>query len=183
MGTLGIYSFQARQQGIRCWISWGRQALSWDNLIITSLSVFFKSFFSEDQASCLVEVDEIQLDMKMKVHDGEVIEVGRDVPLGANPANPALYRNFRLVLKEVIWKSQSHSTKLSTTCICWEFRHQLAPLALVRNLATGCRHMHCHIAWVGISLLASSVSINFVFSSIRVKSARSSSWSSTRVFN
>ena len=35
--------------------------------------------------------------MKMKVHDGEVIEVGRDVPLGANPANPALYRNFRLV--------------------------------------------------------------------------------------
>ena len=61
------------------------------------MSVFFKSFFSEDQASCLVEVDEIQLDMKMKVHDGEVIEVGRDVPLGANPANPALYRNFRLV--------------------------------------------------------------------------------------
>ena len=48
-------------------------------LIITSLSVFFKSFFSEDQASCLVEVDEIQLDMKMKVHDGEVIEVGRDL--------------------------------------------------------------------------------------------------------
>ena len=97
MGTLGIYSFQARLQCIKCWISWGRQALSWDNLIITSLSVFFKSFFSEDQASCLVEVDEIQLDMKMKVHDGEVIEVGRDVPLGANPANPALYRNFRLV--------------------------------------------------------------------------------------
>ena len=104
MGTLGIYSFQARQQCIRCWISWGRQALSWDNLIITSLSVFFKSFFSEDQASCLVEVDEIQLDMKMKVHDGEVGEVRRDVPLGANPTNPALYRNFRLVLKEVIWK-------------------------------------------------------------------------------
>ena len=58
------------------------------------MSVFFKSFFSEDQASCLVEVDEIQLDMKMKVHDGEVIEVGRDVPLGANPANPALYRRL-----------------------------------------------------------------------------------------
>ena len=69
---------------------------------MTSLSVFFKSFFSEDQASCLVEVDEVQLDMK--VHDGEVGEVRRDVPLGANPTNPALYRNFRLVLKEVIWK-------------------------------------------------------------------------------
>ena len=106
-----------------------------------------------------------------------------DVPLGAILTNPALYRNFRLVLNEVIWKSQSLSSKLSTTYICWEFRHQLAPLALVRNLATGWRHMHCHIAWVGISLLASSVSINFVFSSIRVKSARSSSWSSTRVIN
>ena len=62
---------------------------------MTSLSVFFKSFFSEDQASCLVEVDEVQLDMK--IHDGEVGEVRRDVPLGANPTNPALYRNFRLV--------------------------------------------------------------------------------------
>ena len=40
----------------------------------------------------------------MKFHDGEVGEVRRDVPLGANPTNPALYRNFRLVLKEVIWK-------------------------------------------------------------------------------
>ena len=117
MGTLGIYSFQARQQCIRCWISWGRQALSWDNLIITSLSVFFKSFFSEDQASCLVEVDEIQLDMKMKVHDGEVIEVGRDVPLGANPTNPALYRNFRLVLKEVIWKRWWCRSSVSINCV------------------------------------------------------------------
>ena len=66
MGTLGIYSFQARQQCIRCWTSWGRRALSWDNLIITLLPVFFKSFFSEDQASCLVGVDEVQLDMKDK---------------------------------------------------------------------------------------------------------------------
>ena len=40
----------------------------------------------------------------MKFHDGEVGEVRRDVPLGANTTNPALYRNFRLVLKEVIWK-------------------------------------------------------------------------------
>ena len=56
------------------------------------LPVFFKSFFSEDQASCLVGVDEVQLDMK--VHDGEVGEVRRDVPLGANPTNPALYRRL-----------------------------------------------------------------------------------------
>ena len=111
----------------------------------TTLSVLFKSFLSEDQASCHVGVDEVQLDVK--VHDGEGGEVRRDVPLGANPTNPALYRNFILVLKEVIWKSQSHSSKLSTTCICWEFRHQFAPLALVRNLATRWRHMHCHIAW------------------------------------
>ena len=102
MGTLGINSYQARQQCIRCWTSWGRRALSWDNLIITLLPVFFKSFFSEDQASCLVGVDEVQLDVK--VHDGEDGEVRKDVPLGANSTNPALYRNFKLVLKEVICK-------------------------------------------------------------------------------
>ena len=65
------------------------------------MSVFFKSFFSEDQGD-LVGFDEVQLDMK--VHDGEVGEVRRDVPLGVNPTNPALYRNFRLALKEVFWK-------------------------------------------------------------------------------
>ena len=31
----------------------------------------------------------------------DVGEVRRDVPLGANPTDPALYRNFRLVLKGV----------------------------------------------------------------------------------
>ena len=77
-----------------------------------------------------------------------------------------------------------------TTCICWKFSHQVAPLALVRNLATRWRHMHCHIAWD--FLIGSSVSINCVFSSIKVISARCSTlvinWGhqqgySTRVIN
>ena len=29
----------------------------------------------------------------------------------------------------------------------WKFSHQVAPLTLIRNLATRWRHMHSHIAW------------------------------------
>ena len=59
-----------------------------------------------------------------------------------------------------------------------KFSHQRAPFALVRNLATRWRHMYIYIAWD--FLLASSVSIGFVSSSIRVTSAMSSNRSSTR---
>ena len=53
--------------------------------------------------------------------------------------------------------------------IASKFTQQVAPHAFVGNSAT------CIVILLGISLLASSVIINFVFSSIRFKSARSSS--------
>ena len=39
------------------------------------------------------------------------------------------------------------SSSARVTCISKKFGNQLTPLALVRNLATRWRHMHCHIAW------------------------------------
>ena len=71
------------------------------------------------------------------------------------------------------------------TCISQNFGHQVAPLALVRTLATRWRHMHCHIAWD--FLIGSSVSINCVFSSLghvsKVFNSGHQLRSSTRVFN
>ena len=77
-----------------------------------------------------------------------------------------------------IW--QQHGT----TCIRCKFDHQITPLALVANLATRWRHLHCIQRWPPdcvtciatlpwIALLALSVSIELVSSSARVTSVKS----------
>ena len=43
-------------------------------------------------------------------------------------------------------KANLYFGKGGVTCIFEKFGHQVAPLALVRNLATRWRHLHCHIA-------------------------------------
>ena len=73
--------------------------------------------------------------------------------------------------QEVAEESSATSGRSSSPghCICSKFGHQVAPLALVPNLATLADVPNCTTS-LWIALLALSVSIEFVSSSARVTS-------------